>query len=82
MLEPLANTVPFYIPQGTIQLEDIYEVSERDFWRKPRTVAVNDLDQLLNEDKPASDRSGLQRDLQLGANYWKLVPPQTAEITD
>ena len=42
VLEPLANTVPFYIPQGKIQLEDIYEVSELDFWRKPSTVAVND----------------------------------------
>ena len=42
MLEPLANNMPFYIPHGKIQLEAIYEVSEKDFWRTPRTVAVND----------------------------------------
>jgi esterase/lipase superfamily enzyme len=42
MLEPLANNVPFYIPQGKIELEAVYEVSEKDFWRTPRKVAVND----------------------------------------
>jgi esterase/lipase superfamily enzyme len=42
MLEPVANNVPFYIPHGKIQLEAIYEVSEKDFWRAPRSVAVND----------------------------------------
>jgi len=45
-------------------------------------IVINDLDQLLNKDKPASARSGLQRDLQLGGNYWKLVPPRTAGTTD
>jgi hypothetical protein len=36
---------------------------------------INDLDQLLNENRSAPDRSGLQQDLQLGGNYWKLLPP-------
>jgi esterase/lipase superfamily enzyme len=42
MLEPLANNVPFHIPHGKILLEAIYEVSEKDFWRTPRTAAGND----------------------------------------
>ncbi|MEA2079990.1 MAG: hypothetical protein U9P00_09075, partial [Pseudomonadota bacterium] len=42
MLEPLANNMPFYIPRGTIQLEAIHEVSERNFWRKRRAAAVKD----------------------------------------
>ncbi len=36
---------------------------------------LNDLDQLLNENRPASSRSGLQPDRQTGMNYWKLIPP-------
>jgi esterase/lipase superfamily enzyme len=35
-------------------------------------TVINDLDQLLNEDRPASKRAGLRRDLGMGLNYWKL----------
>ena len=38
-------------------------------------TVVSDLDQLLNKNMPASSRSGLQQDLQMGQNYWKLLPP-------
>ncbi len=38
-------------------------------------AAINDLDQLLNENLPASSREGLQQDLQTGPNYWRLLPP-------
>jgi esterase/lipase superfamily enzyme len=36
-----------------------------------RTV-INDLDQLLNGDKSASDRTGLRQDFRMGPNYWRL----------
>jgi len=39
-------------------------------------TVVNDLDQLLNENRPAADRSRLQQELQMGSNYWKLLPPE------
>ena len=38
-------------------------------------IVINDLDQLLNADKPASDRTGLQQDLRMGLNYWRLAAP-------
>lgn len=40
-------------------------------------VAINDLDQLLNDGILASNRTGLQQDLQMGPNYWRLIPPDT-----
>ena len=40
-------------------------------------TAINDLDQLLNGNIPAIDRIGLQRDPQMGPNYWKLLAPDT-----
>lgn len=38
-------------------------------------TVINDMDQLLNEDRLASRREGLQQDLTMGPNYWKLLPP-------
>ena len=38
-------------------------------------TVISDLHQLLNEDRPASSRTGLQQDLKMGQNYWKLLPP-------
>ena len=35
-------------------------------------TVINDLSQLLNEDKPAAQRSDLK---QTGENYWRLQPP-------
>jgi esterase/lipase superfamily enzyme len=42
MLGTIASNAPFYIPAGKIQLEGIYEISEADFWRKPRGITVKD----------------------------------------
>jgi esterase/lipase superfamily enzyme len=38
-------------------------------------IVINDLGQLLNADKPASDRTGLQQDLRMGLDYWRLAAP-------
>ena len=39
-------------------------------------TVINDLDQLLNGDKSASDRTELRQDFRMGSNYWRLfVPP-------
>ena len=40
-------------------------------------TVINDLDQLLNADRPASERTGLRQDLGMGPNYWRLYGPQT-----
>jgi esterase/lipase superfamily enzyme len=40
-------------------------------------TAINDLDQLLNKNKPANNRSGLQHYPQMGPGYWRLLQPGT-----
>ena len=40
-------------------------------------TVINDLDQLLNNNTPANQRTGLQQAPQSGASYWKLLPPDT-----
>ena len=40
-------------------------------------TAINDLDQLLNRNMPANNRSGLQQYPQMGPGYWKLLQPNT-----
>jgi len=42
MLEPLANNMPFYVPQGTIRLETINEVTESSFWHERQVVTDKD----------------------------------------
>ncbi len=40
-------------------------------------TVINDLDQLLNADRPAPERTGLRQDLGMGSNYWRLYGSQT-----
>jgi len=75
MLEPIATSMPFYMPHGTMRLESVFEVDEPGFWRKPATDAVKDHPLLyvhgynIGFEKGCSRAALFQENLRLGTRF-------------
>jgi esterase/lipase superfamily enzyme len=65
---------------GGIEIVDVSATGRRrasgHLYHLYNKTVIKDLDQLLNGDRPASDRTGLRQDLRMGPNYWRLYGPQ------
>jgi len=76
----LGRTGPHFQDLDGIEIIDVSAAGRRSasghLYHLHNQIVVNDLDQLLNENRLASRREGLQQDLHMGPNYWKLLSPQ------
>ena len=75
LLESIASNLPFYIPQGTMQLESVYEVDAGSFWRDPVQGVVGDHPLFyvhgynVGFEKGCSRAALFQENLQLGSRF-------------
>ena len=76
----LGQSGPHLQGLGGIEIVDVSATGRRrasgHLYHLYNETVINDLEQLLNGDRPASDRTGLRQDLRMGPNYWRLYVPQ------
>lgn len=86
MLQPIAESAPFYIPSSTMQLESVIEVDELDFWRDPVDRAVADHPLLyvhgynIGFEKGCGRAALFQENLQLGCRFLLFSWPSDDNV--